>query len=320
MARLTLLLLTLLLLCDSIAAHTSYQATISLKGETFVEKPQVYLGKIADIRGNAAITERLSKISLGRSPKVGMLRTITLRRVRLVIAAAGFELSEIRIQMPRNVFVRRRGMKIDQRELEESVRSAIQKKYGISSEILISELTVPEVGQVPKGEAEFLTDFKGIRNPFEPFSLPISILVNGKLVRKLSARVGLDAFGEVYVAKQEVGQNSLVDESLVERRKIRLEKPISYYLTEEEELKGIKSARLLSAGDPLTKSSIVKAIVIRNGDNVRIRAVSKTFTLSASGVALGPGRIGERIAVKNEESGKIFKALILDKGLVQVNF
>ena len=296
------------------------ETSIVVSSESTVDAKQVYLGDVAKISGPVPVKTRLAKLSLGLSPKVGSFRVITLRKVRLVIAAAGFSLDKIRITMPERAFVKRKGVQIDLAELEARAKDEIKEAFGTGVELRVSDLEVPDPGLLPSGTVDFDFNFKGIRNPFAPFSLPIKIKVDGRLVRTLSIRVDLEAFAEVFVATREIPQNKRITDAMVEKRRIRILQPVTNFITKDIELKGIASSRMLREGDPIGQKTVVKAIVIRNGDDVTIEAVSERFTLNVAGVALGPGRIGERIAVKNKESGRVFKAKIVDEGIVRVRF
>ncbi len=69
---------------------------------------------------------------------------------------------------------------------------------------------------------------------------------------------------------------------------------------------------------PLFADSIAAATVIKLGDPVRIEASYGRIKIVVNGEARANGRIGERIAVKNKDSGVLMQAIVIDQGLVKV--
>ncbi len=310
----------LLVLCIQNTSAQS-KAYISVKSQTIIENEIIYLRDIAKISGKQESVELLKKISLGYSPNVGMVREIPVRKLNLSIAAAGFSPNDFSISSPEKIFVKRASQKIEEIQIRESVKKAIFKQFE-DSEISISilRLDIPASVEAPLGNAEINTDLSKIRNVFAPFYLPIEIRINGKRYRLISAKVEIEAFAEVFVAANDLAKNKRVKVSDAVLKKIRLKKPLLSYLYKKEDLRGIKTIRDLSKNSVLTRDSIVKDIVIKSGDLVRIVGQSGKLQLVVTGEARASGRIGDRITVKNLQSKKIIQATVFDEGVVKIFF
>ena len=100
----------------------------------------------------------------------------------------------------------------------------------------------------------------------------------------------------------------------------RLEKSLNNYLRDTEKLRGTVLLKNLSAGTELTTDAVAASYVIRAGDSVRIVGESGKMQIVVNGKAIASGRIGDRIAVKNLQSGTNLQAVVVDEGLVKVLF
>lgn len=311
------------LLCTSAAAQKISSTVVNVAGETVLEKKIVYLGDIAGISGNdQAGIEKLEKISLGYAPNLGMTREIPVRKINLAIAAAGFSGAEVSVKTPRRVLVKRASRAIGKLRIEEAVRREILERFeGGEIEAKILRLSAPESIEIPVGEVEISIEFDHVRNPFQPFSLPVVIRINDDVFRRISVDAEIEAFAEVFVAARDLLKNSRIAGAAdVRRERVRLEKPLIEYLYKTESLRGLKIIRDTPAGAVLTKNSFVPDIVVKPGDLVQIVGQSGRIQVVVTGEARASGRIGDRIAVKNMQSNKIIQAEIFDEGLVRVFF
>lgn len=310
---------TIIIFCFSVSAFA--QTNIRVNAETVIENEQIILGDIAEISGVKHNAERLRSISLGYAPNIGMVREIERDRIKLMIAAAGFSSKEFFLNSPESVIVRRAGQEINQIQIRESIEKTILEQFEKSEvSVRILRIEVPEQLEVPLGEVKIETKTSNILNIFAPFSMPVEIRVNDSVVRRLSANVEIEAFADVFVASKDLEKNSRLNLADVTLENRRIEKPLSNYLRETEKLRGIKLTKDLLSGAILTTDSFFADVVIKIGDLVRIVGESGKFKIVINGEARASGKIGDRIAVKNLQSDKILQAIVIDEGLVKVNF
>ena len=78
------------------------------------------------------------------------------------------------------------------------------------------------------------------------------------------------------------------------------------------------SRRSVVAGGVLTRNHVEAIPVVHRGDEVELVARTNRLAVSALGQAMQDGGIGERIRVKNSDSGKILYGQILDAATIQV--
>lgn len=307
--------------CCCLPVFAQGKVSIQIAPEITVENDTIRLGKIAEIKGDEAKAERMKNISLGYAPNVGMLREISRRQLELAISAAGFLPNEITIISPDKFIVRRDAQEISATLIRETIEKAISAQFS-DNKILIQivKIEVPEKIYVPLGKSEIRTNFANIRNPFAPFSLPLEIRIDGLVVRRISANLQIEGFAEILVAAKNLSLNSKITENDVRLEKRRIEKNISNYLFDKEKLRGANLVKNLTEGAEITADSFVAGVVVKNGDLLRIEGYSGKLKIIVSGEARASGKIGDRIAVKNSQSGAILQATVVDEGLVRINF
>lgn len=310
------------LLIGGIPAFAQSKAVIRISAETAVDSDRVTLGDIAEISGaNEETKTRLQKIALGYAPNIGMTREIFKDKILLSIAAAGFAKTDFAFIAPPKIFVRRTAQTVNQNQLRAAIEQAVLGNFQNENiEAKIVRLDLPADIQTPSGNVEIRVGKLNAANLFLPFSVALEILIDEKIVRRTSATVQVEASAEILVAARDLVSGEKITETDVKKEIRRLEKPLNYYLRDASKLRGNVLTKNLSDGAAMTSDTVAAGYVIRGGDSVRIVGESGKMQIIINGEARSSGRIGDRIAVKNLQSGTILQATIVDEGLVKVLF
>ncbi|MFM9904746.1 MAG: flagellar basal body P-ring formation chaperone FlgA [Pyrinomonadaceae bacterium] len=311
------------LLCSIIfscvAAASGQAVAIRVSQETTVATDRVELGKIARISGQAVAVERLKRISLGYAPNIGLTREIGREQITLAINAAGFANSEFTLETPPRINIHRAGQIVPQEAIRAAVEKALADHIGSNGvSINILDIQIPGKIEVAAGGLDVRIGSTDIRSMFERFSIPVEIRVDGKKERSFSANVEIEAFAEVFVAANDILANTQLGRSDLRLERRKLVRSITNYFRDPDSLRGMRVIKNIASGDALTADSCVPSVVIRSGDTVRIEARSGNMKIIIAGEARTSGKIGDRIAVKNKESGAILQAVVVDEGLVKV--
>ncbi len=292
---------------------------ISVSPETIVQSDRVELGKIASITGAGDRSERLKNISLGYAPNFGMTREIARDQIALAINAAGFVNGEFTLVTPQRVTVHRVGLLIPDEQIRAEVERAVTERFATDRvSMRIVQIDLPQKIEVPVGTVDIRASVTGIRTLFERFSTPVEIRVDGKLVRSFAANVGVEAFADVFVAVKDLTANAKIGEADVRLEKRKIERPITNYFRETANLRGLRVVKNIANGEALRSDTCVSSVVIQSGDPVRVEAQSGKMKIILAGEARTSGRIGDRISVKNTQSGAILQAIVIDAGQAKV--
>jgi flagellar basal body P-ring formation protein FlgA len=301
--------------CVSAAA----QARINIAAETTVDGETISLGQISRISARPEVASRLETISLGYAPGVGMTREVSPSNIQLSLRAAGFSEGDTTIIAPARITVRRAAQTVDQQQLRVAVETAVKKQFeGTSTDCEIVRIDMLEAPLVPVGVVEVKATLGSIRNFIERLPVQMEIRVDGRLYRTMTATVEMALHAEVAVAATDIAANQPVREKDVKIERTRLERSPASYFRDLAAFKAVQTVRPIMAGKPFMTDSIVAATVIKLGDPVRIEASTGRIKIVINGEARANGRIGERISVKNKDSGVIMQAIVVDQGLVKV--
>lgn len=294
-------------------------AAVDVRPETTLEAARINLGDIAVVSGEGQTIERLGKISLGYGPNIGLVREIRREQIVLAVMAAGFTESQVKITSPAVIHVRRAGQAVS----ETLIREAIEAEFftRLRSENVrarLARLSVPPNIQVPTGQIDVRVNSSSVRNIFMPFAVPVEVRVNGALVRTFAATCEIEAYADVFRAAKDLPAGASVTEGDLRRENTRIDRPISNYVRDLNALRGAALTRGVWNGSALTRDSLAAVAVIKPGDPIRIEAGAGKMKIIVNGEAKAAGRIGDRIAVRNSQSGTILQAFVVDKGLVRV--
>lgn len=296
------------------------RATVLIAADCTVEGSMVDLQSVAEISGPKEAVDRLKRVSLGYAPNIGATRTISRDQVWLGLMAAGFSQSSVQLDMQASMTARRAGQDVSGPTLREKIESMLLKEFAESGlSVAVTKLDTPARILLPIGDLDFRIDTSGIRNMFAPFSVPVTVRSDGRVIRTFPAQVELEAFADILVTARDLPARSPIslEDVRVERR--RLTRPLSHYLVQTAKFNGSELARDLRAGSEITTDSIVSVAVIKPGDLVHIEAQAGNAKIMVMGEARAAGRIGDRIAVKNSQTGASIQATVVDKGKVKVS-
>jgi flagella basal body P-ring formation protein FlgA len=90
------------------------------------------------------------------------------------------------------------------------------------------------------------------------------------------------------------------------------------FITQAEQITNKQAARQMPAGAILSLKSFIEPRLIKRGDKIIISAIQSAFAIRMNGVAMMDGVKGQFIRIKNENSGRIINATVIEPGLVSV--
>lgn len=302
------------------------QVVVKVKPEIVALQPRVSLGDLASFEApTPELTTKLRGVGLGYAPAVGLVREIPRQRIELAINAAGFAEGTYRLESPAAVVVRRAAQHVDPALVREAIeRAALTDLNASGATARLARCDFNPVIEAPAGEIDIRASIGTVKDVFSDFTAFVEIRQEGSIVVRTNATVRVEAYAPVLVAQRDIASNTrLRSESLkVEVRKI--ESPLSQFLTDPGRLKGMSVKRAIARGEIIPLDALIADIVIRPGDIVRINGESGSGSsmlhLMVQGEARSAGRIGDRIQVRNKQSGVMLQAEVIDEGVVRIKF
>lgn len=303
-------------------ASSGAQPVVQVAAESTAQQDRLVLGDVAEVRASEDETvARLRAIALGFAPNVGTVREITRERLALAIAAAGFAEGTVQLNSPAVILVRRIAQSLDPALVREEIeRVALSELNASGATARFTRLDLPTQIEAPSGQIEIRATTGTVRDWFTPFTVFVELRQDGHVVKRLNVTAQVEAFASVFVAAREIAANARLRPEHVKPEIKRLERPLSNYITDPERLRGMAARRDFRRGDAITTEAISSEIVMHPGDHVRIIGQSGALQIIVSGEARAGGRIGDRVQVKNLQSGALLQAVIVDEGVVRIRF
>jgi flagella basal body P-ring formation protein FlgA len=298
------------------------RATVRVNAESTARNDSLTLGDIADVRTNEPeLAIQLRAIALGYAPQVGAVRELTKQRIALALSAAGFSPEVVNIEAPATVLVRREAQTVDPALVRQVVeRVLIATLHSAGATARLTRLDLPPNIEVSTGSVEVRASAAVGKTLFSPFPVAIEFWVDGRLLKRLSVTAQAEAFAPVLVAARDLGAKTRLREGDFKVELTPLVRDPALYFSEPTRLRGASLVHSIALGQAITADALTADIVVKPGDPVRIVGRSGALSIFVMGEARAAGHVGDRIQVKNLQSGLLFQAVVVDEGVVSVRF
>jgi flagella basal body P-ring formation protein FlgA len=90
------------------------------------------------------------------------------------------------------------------------------------------------------------------------------------------------------------------------------------YFTRIEDVVGLRSKRSIGGGDTLHTGLLQRDKLVKRGSQVEIIAITGGLQVRMTGKALADGTRGDRIKVKNVDSGRVISGTVAGSGLIHI--
>lgn len=201
----------------------------------------------------------------------------------------------------------------------------------MATEIINNELA--NNGETRRHEITLMRAITDVRVPAGvidiKISLPVSVSYSGVTPIKAKIFVG----GKFYRDVNFVARVRVFDKVLIANHDLRIEIPVTAsdfrveeiaidgrteFIKDTQEINGLVPHRYIRAGSPVAENYFQTQVAVRGNSPVTIITNINGFQITAKGIALNRGRIGQIIKVKNESSQKILSAKVVDENTVEV--
>lgn len=143
------------------------------------------------------------------------------------------------------------------------------------------------------------------------------IFVNGRLYRTVSFTARIKVYDSVVVASHDLrieipvtAEDFHIAEVAIDGR--------NEYVKDVSEVVGLVPHRYIRGGSPVTKGYFQQPVVVNAGQRVNIIFNQNGIKVSAKGIIMTRARVGALVKVRNETSGKILTARVIDANTVEV--
>lgn len=316
--RLVLLLLILLLITSCAAAAQS-KIGLEIDHKVKAAGQKLQLGEIAEIEAPKKFKQELETINLGQSPLPGYTRVLKRGYILSALERAGFNLSRITYQIPKQIRVTTPHQVLNTDRLTEKVQSYIQQNLSTEAEDVEIELqNLDREVRLPVGGVELQIGNLNTKRLLGRTAVPVNIYVDGRLAKKKYIQAQVTAYQRVLVAQESIKRHQSLAENQFKWEKRPLERLYSQPFTDLDSIQNYRLERSINTGQILTRNLIEIPPLVKRRDRVKIIAVVGRVRVSTVGIALESGTKGEHIKVRNIKSSREIMAKVIGKKTVKV--
>jgi len=146
----------------------------------------------------------------------------------------------------------------------------------------------------------------------------LSVRCVGKQSWKIYIPTEIALFVPVVTARQHINKGDNLDVNNLEITEQNIAKTSFGYYDDVEAVENLIAKMTLSAGQIISQDKVMMPRAIKRGDRVNIIAKAGAIKITAQGIALSDGIKGDEIAVKNQDSQRVIKAIVAGPSEVMV--
>jgi len=321
------LLITILVLFYPLASFSietkkseTQQIKIFLPQSSVIEEDEYSLGEIAEIVcENASLMEKISNVVIGRSPLPGRKLTVTRSLILSRLRSQKVNIKILSFPGSDSSIIHRAALKISGQDIEHVVLKHI-KESNQNKDLKTRLLAKIKDIYLPRGQVSYVINSRGKNKKEGGYrNYEVEFSVNGIPVRKVFVRTYLKLYKEVFVARDTIRRNQVIEESDLLKMRKNVDRAQREYFTDKDQIIGKISTRTLGPSEAFSSNSIVNPPLVKSGDRLQIVFETPFLRLSAPGISLAKGRKGDRIPVKNVDSKIVVFATIKSRNIVFVN-
>ena len=296
------------------------QIKIILPQSSVINNDQYLLGEISQIEGgDAVLLEKVSQIVIGQSPLPG--RKLTVTRSLILSRLRSQKINTKRFLFPgsESSSITRAALKIKGKDIEQVVLKHIRdtnNNEDLKPRILAKTRDI----FLPRGQVSYVINSKGKYKKEGGYrNYDVEFSIDSKAVRVVTVRTYLKLYKEVFVARDTIKRNKIIEESDLMKVRKNVDRMPREYITEKDQLVGKISNRTINPSETIRGNTVSIPPLVKSGDRLQIVFETPFLRLSAPGISMAKGRKGERIPVKNMDSKIVVFATVKNRNIVLVN-
>lgn len=291
--------------------------TIAVKAESSVNGPSLTLSDIAVVSGDDAQRVKLLKdLQLGNAPPPGVTAQMTPELLEPRLLATRADFSGITWIVPKLFRIATASQFVSGRSVQDAAESYLKhllEKEGAgvgSGDLTVNRLDVAQDMRVPVGKLELATELYGQIKYNVPTTVMTIIRTDGRSFNRIPLRFELRRFQNVAVTVNGLAAGDPVTASTLRFERMDVGKLPAGYIADVVPFDGWLLRYAVTPGTVITEAMLVKPLLVRRGDTIRIVARVGQMEVSAAGLALSQGGIGDRIRVQNLDSKRYLSGRI----------
>jgi flagella basal body P-ring formation protein FlgA len=305
------------------AAALGVELSIALHAKAILRHAaEITVKDIATVESDdQRLREGVERLKVGSVPRALGVGYIVRTQVERQIGVAYPEtLGHISWSGPGRVNIRVAGMQVSGAEIDTSARVWLEESLRRHHEKTKVEVVSPaQPLAVPEGVASLRSRACGRETPARRMCVSVEVLANDSIFRTIPVWFKVEAYRRVLVAKVAHPAGAAYEAGFFAAELRDITALPGPALAPEDEARSMRLKRSLAPGEVALRSDLEPIpFVVRNQD-LTVKILAGAILIEAPGVALSDGRLGSVIRVQNPSSKEIYRARIVDQGVVTLN-
>lgn len=321
--QLALLLVVEIVLLASPAPGADCTLEIRIAEEATIHGDTVTLGAIASFEpsGDPRVPG-LEAMEVASAPAPGSSYRFKRHFLDYKVGSALSEQGDgITLELPPSLIIHRAAQVITSMRMKEIFREHIRQNAPWSpEEMVVEEIQVPGDLALPEGNLRWSLRENGNADYLGNVSATVTFTVEGRAVRRVPVSARISVTREVVRACRNVPRDEVLEKDDLRLVRETTMRRTGDVLTSLDQAVGKKAARTIRVGRTLTSAMVEDPPVVEKGTAVTIVAENELLRITTRGEALEDGRQGDRIRVRNLQSGKEIFSRVEAPGWVSVLF
>jgi len=181
------------------------------------------------------------------------------------------------------------------------------------------EVKILPMAALPTGAANFRVVKPSKSITPGPISFLLIADATGRSPERLWVKAEIKLFDEVVVSAVPLARHEAIDPSAVRLMRRDISTLNSRPFKSIDEVIGQQTAHPVEANEILTQKNLDRPDLMRRGSPVTLVYETRALRVESPGYSVEGGKAGDIIQVKNANSGKILRGVVLDERTVRIN-
>ncbi len=312
-----------LLLCAHVSAAVApdeARPKLALPAAAVVKGERISVGEIARIESYetaySELVDRLKAVDLGLAPAPMVRITIPGIKILETIEQAGIPRDSLAYSIPQAVSVERAGREITPDEVINAVKNSLVLEQGL--DLQVREVSWSNSYVIPIGATEIKIERLGLPTSGR-MPIRVSVDVDEDLATRFLATARVDDWRAVPVVNRTMERGEMIANADISLVRMNMSDQPADLASDDQTVVGKRTKQRINAGAPLRLSQIDVPPTVAKGSRVTMLFENGGLRVTAVGLALEDGQIGQDLNLKNESSGKTVRGRIIGESMVKVN-
>jgi flagella basal body P-ring formation protein FlgA len=202
--------------------------------------------------------------------------------------------------------------------LSQAVAGRLMTDFGFDSALVTVTVARidPDLADVDGLDVKVIPLTSG--TPKGRFSARVEMYRQGELVRVGTASVDIRLWADLMVPVRNINRGEVLTPDLFTVKRFDVTSWTEPMLADPAHLAGCQAKSILIAGRQVGLARLEKIPDVPTGATITLVGTAGILEIRAKGVALQNGTIGETIAVRNTDSGKVLNGKVVGPGMVVI--